>query len=85
MKTVRAIILYSLLALIAVTTVLPLVWMVFTSLHDRQAQVPTMQNLFTPDGWHFENYKHVLLFPELPVWRFAVNSFIVAASVQIAS
>ena len=81
MRTTRAIILYTLLTLIALSTVMPLVWMVFTSLHDRQAQVPTMGNLFTPDGWHFENYKYVLMFPELPVWRFAINSFIVTGGV----
>jgi multiple sugar transport system permease protein len=55
--------------------------MFFTSLHEKNAQLPTMETLFKPDGWHFENYLYVLTFGELPVWRFAVNSFIVTGGV----
>jgi len=83
MRSWRNIVTYVLLILIAVTTVLPLVWMVFTSLHAPHAQIPTMRTLFTPDGWHFENYAHVLTYGELPVWRFAVNSFVVTAGVVV--
>jgi ABC-type glycerol-3-phosphate transport system permease component len=83
MRACRVIPTYVLLILIAVTTVLPLVWMVFTSLHAPHAQIPTMRTLFTPDGWHFENYAHVLTYGELPVWRFAVNSFVVTAGVVV--
>jgi multiple sugar transport system permease protein len=83
MRVWRKILTYALLAVIALTTVLPLVWMVFTSLHAPRAQIPTMRTLFTPDGWHFENYAHVLTYGELPVWRFAVNSFVVTAGVVV--
>ena len=74
---------YALLVLIALTTITPLVWMVFTSLHAPRAPIPTMRNLFTPDGWHFENYKTVLTYGELPVWRFALNSFLVTGGVVV--
>ncbi len=74
---------YLVLLCIAVTTVLPFVWMFFTSLHHQNADLPTMANLFQPDGWHFENYAYVLTFGELPVWRFAVNSVIVTTGVVL--
>lgn len=82
-RTLLAAIQYLLLAAIAVSTITPFVWMFFTSLHPPQAQIPTMATLFHPDGWHFENYTYVLTFAELPVWRFAVNSFLVTAGVVL--
>lgn len=81
MRTWRKTACYALLLLIAVTTITPLVWMVCTSLHAPRAPIPTMHNLFAPDGWHFENYKTVLTYGELPVWRFALNSFLVTGGV----
>jgi multiple sugar transport system permease protein len=83
MRVARKAILYALLGLIALTTVLPLVWMVFTSLHPPMAEIPTMETLFRPKSWHPDNYRYVLTFPELPVWRFAVNSFVVTAGVVV--
>jgi multiple sugar transport system permease protein len=83
MKRWRIILTYAALALIALTTVVPLVWMVFTSLHPPLAQIPTMSNLFTPETWHPENYWTVLTYGELPIWKFAVNSFVVTAGVVI--
>ena len=81
MRAVKVIVAYAALLLIAGITVVPLVWMVFTSLHPSNAQVPTITTLFRPDGWHFENYVYVLTFGELPVWRFAINSCLVTAGV----
>lgn len=81
MKAIKIISTYAMLLLIAATTVTPLMWMAFTSLHPANAQVPTMATLFRPDGWHWENYVHVLTFGELPVWRFAVNSCLATAGV----
>ncbi len=77
----RAIFLYGLLSAVAITTVLPFVWMALTALHPRDSQPPTMQTLLWPRAWDFSNYGYVLTFPELPVWRFAVNSGIVVAGV----
>ena len=81
MRAVKVIVAYAALLLIAGITVVPLVWMVFTSLHPSNAQVPTMTTLFRPDGWHFENYVYVLTFGELPVWLFAINCCLVTAGV----
>ena len=79
---------YLLLAVIAVTTVIPFVWMGLTSLHHPDNQPPTMNELLRPDpdapmlrGWHPENYAYVATFGELPVWRFAVNSVIITCGV----
>lgn len=75
---------YLALILIAASTVLPFVWMFFTSLHGPRAELPTMANLFSPEGgYHFGNYKYVLTYGELPVWRFAVNSVVVTTGVVV--
>lgn len=74
---------YAALVLIALATVIPFVWMFFTSLHPQRAPIPSPATLFTPDGWHFENYWDVLTFPELPVARFAFNSFVVTTAVVL--
>jgi multiple sugar transport system permease protein len=80
-KVLRDIATYLTLALIAATTALPLVWMVFTSLHPPMAQIPTLARLLAPEEWHFGNYAYVLTFPELPIWRFALNSVLVTLGV----
>lgn len=83
-KTARTVSLYLVLLAIAVSTVLPFVWMVFTSLHSKHAQLPTLSTLFRPEGgYHFSNYGFVLTFPELPVWRFFVNSVLVTGGVVL--
>lgn len=74
---------YLMLAAIALTTALPFIWMFFTSLHPRMAQAPTMSTLFHPPEWHWDNYSYVFLFPELPVGRFIINSFIVTGGVVL--
>lgn len=83
MRRVRTILSYLFLTLVALTTVVPLVWMVITSLHPPRAQPPTMATLLRPKHWHPENYLYVLTFPELPVWRFAINSCLVTGGVVV--
>jgi len=80
MKIGRKVILYTVLVALAVTTVAPLVWMVFTSLHPPLSQVPTPERLFRPRRWAFENYRSVLTYAQLPVARFAINSVVVTAA-----
>jgi len=82
-KVVRNLVLYALLALIAFATVAPFVWMFFTSLHPPRSPIPTPETLFTPERWAFDNYEHVLTFPELPVARFGLNSIIVTVAVVL--
>lgn len=83
MRFLKNAIIYGLLALLALATVAPLVWMVFTSLHPPLSQVPTPERLFRPTRWAFENYRSVLTYAELPVARFAVNSAVVTAAVVL--
>ncbi|HNQ23492.1 MAG TPA: carbohydrate ABC transporter permease [Phycisphaerae bacterium] len=83
LRALRTVVVYALLLLIALSTALPLVWMVCTSLHPPHAQLPTMRTLFAPDGWHWDNYSYVFTFAELPIWRFAVNSVLVTAGVVL--
>lgn len=65
---------YFLLTLIAATTILPALWMVLCSLHPPQAPLPSFSSVFSPQAWRPHNYWYVLTFPELPIWRFALNS-----------
>lgn len=81
MKAVRNILSYALLILLAATTIAPFVWMLVTSLHPQLSPLPTPDRLFSPESWHPENYLGVLMLPELPVWRFALNSVVVTAGV----
>lgn len=80
-RRAKAALLYGLLLAIAATTVTPFVWMAFTSLHPPLAPTPTLATLFAPAEWRFDNYARVLLLPELPVWRFALNSVLVTGGV----
>ena len=42
----------------------------------------TVELTAVPDpGWHPENYWTVLTYGELPIWRFAINSFVVTGGV----
>src|SRR5262245_16349357 len=83
MSFLRSALTYALLALIALTTITPLVWMAAFSLHPPLAPPPTTGNLFAPESWHPENYRTVLTIPELPVWRFALNTILVTAGVVV--
>jgi len=80
-KTLRKAALYTLLVALAVATLAPLVWMVFTSLHPPLSPIPTPDRLFQPKEWAFSNYWCVLSFPDLPVARFFANSLIVTGAV----
>lgn len=82
-RGVARLVIYILLIGIALTTALPFAWMFITSLHPPTAEAPTMSTLLRPPSWHPENYTYVLLFPELPVKRFIINSFIVTGGVVL--
>jgi multiple sugar transport system permease protein len=74
---------YLMLIAIALTTALPFAWMFITSLHPPMAEAPTMATLLRPPTWHPGNYSYVFYFPELPVGRFIVNSFVVTGGVVL--
>ena len=83
MKRLRVLGSYVLLMALAVTTLAPFVWMLFTSFHPPLSPIPTPDRLFAPREWAFGNYLYVLSFPELPVARFFLNSLVVTAAVVL--
>lgn len=85
MRTLKNILSWLLLLFGAGLTVIPFAWMFFTSLHPTNSPIPTPDTLFAPpDGkFHFENYRYVLTYPELPVGRFAINSVAVTLGVVV--
>ncbi|QHW31924.1 carbohydrate ABC transporter permease [Paenibacillus rhizovicinus] len=58
-RTKRAIVQYSLLVLLSITTLLPLIWMLSTSLKSGDVifEIPPK---FLPDGFHWENYSRAV-------------------------
>lgn len=82
-RPLGTIVTYTMLVAIALATALPFGWMFLTSLHPPAAEAPTMSTLLRPSSWHPENYSYVLFFPELPVKRFVINSFIVTGGVVL--
>jgi len=64
MTPIRKVLVYALLLLIALTTVWPLVWMVFTSLHSPAADPPTPGRLFSPQRWQFIGWQGDLAGPD---------------------
>ncbi len=81
MSKTHSAIIYMLLIALALATAAPFVWMGTVSLHPPRAPLTPPDKLFSPESWHPGNYETVLGFPELPVWRFAVNSSVVTVGV----
>ena len=80
-RLVRKILLYALLCLAALVILSPLLYALVASFmtQDEIARYPPK---FLPSGLDLENYRAVL--QRLPIPRYILNSFIVAASVMIA-
>lgn len=74
---------YIAMLVLAAFLMAPFAWMVLVSLHKNRASIPPL-NEIVPKEYHFENYATVLFMPELPVFRFFVNSLIVAGTVVCA-
>lgn len=68
---------YTLLGLLTAFMLLPLLWMLLVSFHESKAPIPDLARLW-PSPAHTENYGKVLFEPELPVFRFFLNSALVA-------
>jgi ABC-type glycerol-3-phosphate transport system permease component len=73
-RTVRTVLLYLALSLIALTTILPFLWMVLASF--KPLEEVEQLNPF-PTVWHPENYRKV--FEQIPFARYYFNSLFVAA------
>ena len=75
--TLRQCVIYALLAIFGATMVLPLLWMVSTSLKAPEDHI----GQWLPSVLTFSNYGKV--FEEVPFGRFYLNSFVVAAIVTV--
>jgi len=71
---------YVVLLLLALFLLAPFGWMLFVSLHKSKSHIPDIAQI-VPDKAHWENYKTVLLSPEVPVFRFFLNSVFVCLAV----
>ncbi|MBS1714250.1 MAG: carbohydrate ABC transporter permease [Armatimonadetes bacterium] len=79
MKTVLR---YAVLTLIALFLMAPFVWMVLVSLQESKSAIPEVSKLI-PEKPHWENYRTVVLSPQVPVFRFFLNSVLVAGGVVL--
>lgn len=78
----RAGISYVVLGLLAAFLMAPFLWMVLVSLQPSRAAIPELDKLIPKDpAW--SNYGMVLFGAELPVFRFFINSVVVAAAVVV--
>lgn len=80
MKHFKQGLIWLLLLALAVAMIAPFIWMVLVSVREPHEPIPTLQNII-PHQARWENYRFVLMHPDLPVSRFFINSVIVAAVV----
>ncbi|MCC6402394.1 MAG: carbohydrate ABC transporter permease [Fimbriimonadaceae bacterium] len=73
---------YLALAILAVAMVAPLAWAVLVSLHQPWSEIPEYGKL-VPVQPRWDNYATVLFGTDLPVFRFALNSFFVCTVIVI--
>ena len=69
-------------AVVGIIFMLPLLWMLFSSLKT-EAAIMGAPGVFFPDDYTLENF-HILL-TQIPFFRFLVNSFIFAGGVTLSS
>lgn len=81
-KAIKAGASYLALMALAVFLMAPFVWMVLVSLHPNKAPIPPIQEILPKDpAW--SNYRMVLFMPELPVFRFFMNSLAITCAVVV--
>lgn len=73
---------YAVLVALALFLIAPFAWMVLVSLHPSNAAIPEVSKLI-PEQPHWKNYGAVLFMPEIPVFRFLLNSIIVTVAVVV--
>lgn len=60
----------------------PFAWMVLMSLRAPKSEIPPIAEMW-PERLHWENYTTVLFMPEIPVFRFLMNSIIVTVAIVV--
>lgn len=79
LKTIAS---YAVLIGLGLFMLAPFAWMVFVSLQETKTAIPTLDKL-VPTTMHWENFSTVLFMPELPVFRFFLNSVFIATVVVL--
>jgi putative chitobiose transport system permease protein len=80
-RIISNIFLYSILCCVAIVTVFPFLWVLFTSFKGPTDAVYSVPPQFIPRDPTFDNF--VRVWQLLPVWRFYVNSIVVTLSVVV--
>lgn len=70
---------YGVLLIGLLVTLVPFIWMLLTSLKSSQ-EIIQIPPTFIPEKWTFDSYKTIFNDPNVPLFRFYLNSFIVAGS-----
>ncbi len=81
-KVLKIVATYSLLIGLGLFMLAPFAWMVLVSLQETKTAIPTLDKL-VPETVHWENFATVLFMPELPVFRFFLNSVFIAIVVVL--
>jgi putative chitobiose transport system permease protein len=80
-RAVNTIFIYVVLSLVAVVTIFPFVWVLFTSFKGPNDPIVSVPPQLIPQDPTFANYTRV--WNQLPVWRFYLNSILVAVSIVV--
>jgi multiple sugar transport system permease protein len=81
-KILKSLMSYLVLIALGVFVMAPFVWMVCVSLHESKTPIPPLSQI-VPKQPHWENFKTVLFMPDIPVFRFLVNSVVVTSAVVL--
>lgn len=82
MKTLKALLSYAAMLALALFLLAPFVWMLLISLHPSKTPIPPLAEVI-PAKPAWDNYRFVLLHPNLPVARFFFNSLVVTVAVVL--
>ena len=79
-RRLRPVLLFCFIAILAVLTVSPLLWMISTSFKPGDE---TFSPNLIPQHWTLENFQYV--FTAMPFWRYMLNSFFVAGTITVVA
>lgn len=82
MRTFRNVLSYALLIALALFLMAPFVWMLLVSLHPSKAPIPPLSEI-VPKEPQWRNYVTVMFMPDIPVFRFFLNSLFVTVTVVV--
>jgi multiple sugar transport system permease protein len=81
-KALKFLATYAVLIGLGLFMLAPFAWMILISLQETKTAIPPLNKL-VPEVKHWENFSTVLFMPELPVFRFFLNSVFIAVVVVL--